>query len=68
MENMRNSCRISYACDPDAQGTNLNSLPLSMAYVPWQRWQNLYKPEEGLSNGTIFQEVNLPFTGGGCRR
>lgn len=43
-------------------------MPLAMAYVPWQRWQNIYDAEKGFCNGTIFQELNLPFRGvGGCQ-
>ncbi len=36
---------------------------LAMAYVPWQKWGNLYQPEEGFHTGTIFRSLNLPFTG-----
>lgn len=44
-------------------------MPLAMAYVPWQRWQNIYDAEQGFCNGTIFQELNLPFYGvGGCQK
>lgn len=46
----------------------LEGMPLAMAYVPWQRWQNIYDAEKGFCNGTIFQELNLPFFGvGGCQ-
>lgn len=46
----------------------LEDMPLAMAYVPWQRWQNIYDAEKGFCNGTIFQELNLPFFGvGGCQ-
>ncbi|MCI5596485.1 MAG: spore coat associated protein CotJA [Lachnospiraceae bacterium] len=38
-------------------------MPLAMACVPWQRWREIYQPDEGLSCGTIFKELNLPFTG-----
>lgn len=42
---------------------------LAMAYVPWQKWQNIYDAEKGFCNGTIFQELNLPFYGvGGCQK
>ena len=41
----------------------LDSMPLAMTYVPWQKWQNIYKPENALCAGTIFQELDLPFTG-----
>lgn len=45
------------------------NMPLAMAYVPWQTWQNIYDAEKGFCNGTIFQELNLPFRGvGGCQK
>ncbi|MEE1313812.1 MAG: spore coat associated protein CotJA [Lachnospiraceae bacterium] len=49
--------------------TPLEGLPLAMAYVPWQQWGNLYSPEKGFHQGTIFQDLDFPFNGrGGCRR
>lgn len=47
---------------------NVDSLPLSMAYVPWQTWGNIYKAEDALMQGTIFEELNLPFTGRRCAK
>lgn len=43
--------------------------PLAMAYVPWQRWTNLYELNTALLHGTIFPELDLPFMakGGACR-
>ena len=41
----------------------LEDFPLAMAYVPWQRWRDVLQPDEGLCCGTIFKELNLPFTG-----
>lgn len=35
-----------------------------MAYVPWQKWQNLYNRQAALKNGTLFEELNKPFKGG----
>ncbi|MBE6594430.1 MAG: spore coat associated protein CotJA [Ruminococcaceae bacterium] len=35
-----------------------------MVYAPVQRFQGLYEPEEALSRGTIFQELEKPFLGG----
>lgn len=43
----------------------ISDMPLAMAYVPWQRWQNIYDAEKGFCNGTIFQDLNLPFYGTG---
>lgn len=48
----------------DASG----NFPVGMAYVPWQVWQNLYEPEQGLCEGTIFMDLNQIFCGkrGNC--
>lgn len=47
----------------------LETMPLAMAYVPWQRWQNLFEACKGFHCGTIFQELHKPFehAGGRCR-
>lgn len=37
--------------------------PVGMAYVPWQTWENLYAPEQGLCEGTIFMDLNQIFCG-----
>jgi hypothetical protein len=41
----------------------LYGMPLGIGYVPWQQWNKIYEPCEGLANGTIFPELNLPFFG-----
>ena len=41
----------------------LQNLPLAMGYVPLQKWQKLYRPDTGLSRGTLFEELDLPFIG-----
>ena len=49
-----------------AQGSSraaLQSMPLAMAYVPWQYWGQIYEPEKALQCGTIFSELNKPFLG-----
>lgn len=44
------------------------SMPIGMGYVPWQKWGQTYSMEQGLKRGTIFPELDYPFTGGGiCR-
>lgn len=35
----------------------------AMAYVPWQCMQDTYDPEKALRIGTIFPELDKPFTG-----
>ncbi|MBU3841299.1 MAG: spore coat associated protein CotJA [Candidatus Ruminococcus intestinipullorum] len=44
-------------------------MPLAMAYVPWQNWQDIYEVHKGIHRGTIFEELDKPFFGrGGCNR
>ena len=52
-----------FDCQKDIMVKNVDSLPLAMAYVPWQSWRKIYKAEDALMQGTIFEELNLPFTG-----
>ena len=48
-------CEQTMTCDP------LQTLPLAMAYVPWQQWKNVYEGGKGLEHGTIFEELIFPF-------
>ena len=52
---------------PDQNALNaacVDSMPLAMAYVPMQKWRNLYDCDVALSRGTLFSELDLPFLGG----
>ena len=31
------------------------------AYVPFQKYENLYDKHDALKNGTIFKDLNIPF-------
>ena len=44
-------------------------LPLTMAYVPMQKYKTTFELCKGLQMGTIFPELCKPFCGkrGGCR-
>ncbi len=48
--------------------SNMTAIPsdpvVAMAYVPWQKLEKVYDPEDALRCGTIFPELNKPFTGG----
>jgi hypothetical protein len=35
----------------------------AMAYVPWQTFTKAYEPQKALMTGTIFPELDKPFTG-----
>jgi len=37
--------------------------PIGMGYVPWQEFKDLHDPDRGLHAGTIFMELEKPFTG-----
>ena len=47
--------------DKDPHG---EPIVLAMSYVPTQKWQELYEPEEGLPRGSVFRQLDLPFEGG----
>lgn len=36
---------------------------VAMAYVPYQEKENIYSAEQGISEGTMFPELNKPFEG-----
>lgn len=41
--------------------------PVAMAYVPWQVFDKMYEDlDQAYCTGTIFPELNKPFTGGRC--
>lgn len=45
----------------------IDGAPLAMSYVPFQgSYDELYNLEKALDRGTIFPELDKPFTGGGC--
>ncbi|MCI5898357.1 MAG: spore coat associated protein CotJA [Anaerovoracaceae bacterium] len=51
-------------CDSPMDNCKLSSLPLAMAYVPFQTWNNnQYDAATGLCRGTLFPELDLPFGG-----
>lgn len=58
-------------CENVHQPQNMQPMALAMAYVPWQKWTEVYPYDEGLKKGTIFPDLNLPFEGkrkGGMHR
>ncbi len=46
---------------------NFDKYPLGMAYVPWQRFKQIYDNlDKAYHIGTIFPELDKPFTGRRC--
>ncbi len=48
-------------CNQNMTYDPLQTMPLAMAYVPWQQWKNVYEGCKGLEHGTIFEELIFPF-------
>ncbi|MDW2798805.1 spore coat associated protein CotJA [Clostridium boliviensis] len=46
---------------------SIDRYPVAMAYVPWQRWQELYSVDTAIEMGTIFPDLFKPFLMGGCK-
>ena len=47
--------------------TNVDKFPVAMAYVPWQKFDKMYDDlEKAYRIGTIFPELDKPFTGRRC--
>ncbi|MGM9625028.1 MAG: spore coat associated protein CotJA [Eubacteriales bacterium] len=64
------TCRKKYGdhegnpCDNQTPGCySLSGHAYAMAYIPMQRFENLYTPEAGLCAGTLFRDLDLPFCG-----
>lgn len=65
MNNMSRSCGRDTCSRPSCSRNEdvLQSLPLAMAYVPWQQLRSLYEPDQALQIGTLFPELCKPFLG-----
>lgn len=44
------------------EGRFPKNTPLAMAYVPCQQWSETYNIEKGVERGTVFPELDLPFS------
>ena len=56
----------SRAVGDTAQDTR-RVMKLAMAYVPDQRFENVYPASDALNAGTLFGDLNLPYCVGGRR-
>lgn len=64
LQRNQNSCchdMVTPTCGESMTYDPLQAMPLAMAYVPWQQWQNVYECSKGLEHGTIFEELIFPF-------
>ena len=60
-----NVCEKKCQCEDKSTKCNdpLRGMPIGIGYVPWQTWGRVYDYAEGLSRGTIFPPLDLPFYG-----
>lgn len=46
---------------------NIDKFPVAMSYVPWQKFDKMFDDlEKAYKTGTIFPELDKPFTGRRC--
>lgn len=62
------SCGCDNSCNcvdnaTSIQNDTLRGMPIGIGYVPWQEWECVYNADEGLSRGTLFPSLDLPFYG-----
>ena len=60
------TCGIDTDLSAVMADSDCQDMVLAMAYVPVQRWGVLYDVEVGFDRGTLFPDLDKPFTGGGC--
>ena len=62
--NSQLNCRGERESTPFNQNNGeLRYSQLAMVYSPSQQWRMLYTPEEGLTRGTLFEELYKPLEG-----
>ena len=51
------------SCENSGKSYGLKGYPLAMVYSPMQEFDRLYELDKGFNAGTIFSELDLPFSG-----
>lgn len=49
--------------DCDKMKEHVDHMNPGMSYVPWQKWEEIYDMEKGFERGTIFCQLDKPYTG-----
>lgn len=47
----------------DKKTWGIEGYPLASLYAPLQEWRNIYDDDTAFEKGTIFKELDLPYTG-----
>ena len=50
-------------CEKNGKSFGIQGYPLAMVYSPIQEFDKLYDIDKGFNAGTIFSELDLPFSG-----
>ena len=58
-------CMKTDGCDIGTE--HVDHMAPSMCYVPWQKWEDIYSPEEGFARGTIFAQLDKSYIGRKCK-
>ena len=57
-------CMKTDGCDIGTE--HVDHMAPGMCYVPWQKWEDIYSPEEGFARGTIFAQLDKSYIGRKC--
>lgn len=60
---MQNDNMPENNCGCKDNNPHMGHMPIAMAYVPIQKWGEMYDPENALRQGTAFPQLNLTFCG-----
>lgn len=65
MENMSGMINMSMKEDEgcNKMHEHVDHMNPGMGYVPWQKWEEIYDMEKGFERGTIFCQLDKPYTG-----
>lgn len=58
-------CMKTDGCDIGTE--HVDHMVPGMCYVPWQKWEDIYSPEEGFARGTIFAQLDKSYIGRKCK-
>lgn len=58
-------CMKTDGCDIGTE--HADHMAPGMCYVPWQKWEDIYSPEEGFARGTIFAQLDKSYIGRKCK-
>ncbi len=68
---VRNALRGIKMTESHKDSVDMSVLPdpmvLAMSYMPMQIFKDMYDVHEGFNRGTIFPELDKPFTAGDCK-